>query len=240
MLAGIRDIFVTHWPELFGLEPQPLTDFGIESTGRQGLAGAAWLLLPVIGIPAVRIAMRAIRRGSTTSASPFSRYLVVVAVLSIAGYLVGRCGVVDFYTMRYELMSVLGAVGLGAWFLRDERSRTIRTVWLASCAAVFLLAGSAHVRLIAEYLTHPPVPAKRELIDALDARGVHHAYGDYWTSYYVTFLTRERIIVASTEVPKVRTHNREVDAHRDQAIAILRHKCVGGEQLTRVFWACRP
>src|SRR5260221_12552498 len=51
--SGVRQLFTAHWPELFGLEPQPLTDFGIESTLTQGLSGAAWLLVPVLGIPLV-------------------------------------------------------------------------------------------------------------------------------------------------------------------------------------------
>src|SRR5829696_1915438 len=56
--SGAGRILTVHWPELFGLESQPLTDFGIESAARQGLAGGAWLLLPVFAIPLVRGAWR--------------------------------------------------------------------------------------------------------------------------------------------------------------------------------------
>ena len=66
--AGAGRIFTVHWPELFGLEPQPLTDFGIESTVRQGLTGSAWLLVPVFGIPVVRVwTARASRLAPRTS-----------------------------------------------------------------------------------------------------------------------------------------------------------------------------
>jgi len=106
--------------------------------------------------------------------------------------------------------------------------------------AVVGLSAVAHIRLLTEYATAPPVPAKRELIRALEARQIRYAYADYWTSYYVTFMTGERIIVASTEVVKVRTHNNEVDAHRGEAILISRRPCAGGEELTPAFWACRP
>jgi hypothetical protein len=235
IVAGAGNILTVHWPELFGLEPQPLTDFGIESAVRQGLAGAAWLLVPVLLIPIGRLA--ATRRDEDAG---FCGYLVLVALLSITGYLVGRCGLIDFYTMRYELLSTLGAVGLAGWYLQRERSNAMRTLWALSCAGIFVLSASAHARLIAEYATDPPVPAKRQLIDALDARNVRYAYADYWTAYYVTFMTRERIIVASTEVVKVRSHNRDVDAHRGEAVLISRHACVGGQQLTPAFWACRP
>jgi hypothetical protein len=232
--SGAKNILTVHWPELFGLESQPLTDFGIESAGRQGFPGAAWLLIPVLLIPAVRLIARRAPRPELPS------YLVLVAALSVAGYLVGRCGVIDFYTMRYELLSVLGIAGLAAWYLLREQSRGILAAWLACCALVFGLSSVAHARLLREYATHPPVPLKVELIDALEARGVRYAYADYWTAYYVTFMTRERIIVASDSVVKVRTHNTEVDAHRAEAIRISRRPCDGGEPLTPAFWACRP
>ena len=232
--AGAKNIVTVHWPELFGLESQPLTDFGIESTGRQGFPGAAWLLVPVLLIPVARLVSRPSDRPA------FPSYLVVVAALSVAGYLVGRCGVIDFYTMRYELLSVLGAAGLAAWYLLREESRVVRTLWLACCAVMFAVWVTAHVRLIEEYATRPPVPLKAELIQALETRGVRYAYADYWTAYYVTFMTRERIIVASDAVVKVRTHNTVVDAHRGEAIRISRRPCDGGEQLTPAFWACRP
>jgi hypothetical protein len=233
--AGMRQLFMVHWPELFGLEPQPLTDFGIESVVRQGFSGAAWLLVPVFGIPLISLARGA--RGAA-AVKDFPAYLMLVATLSVAGYLVGRCGLIDFYTMRYELLSPLGAAGLAATYLRVERSRVVGAAWIACASAVFAVSTLAHARLLAEYATHPPVPLKQDLIRALDARGVRYAYADYWTAYYVTFMTRERIVVASDAIVKVRTHNRLVDAHRADAIRITRRPCAGGEQLTPAFWSC--
>jgi hypothetical protein len=245
MLRGTRRLFAVHWPELLGLEPQPLTDFGIESTGRQGAPGAAWLLLPALGIPFVRLTAAAMARRDPRLTSPtthldFCRYLTLAATFSVVGYLAGRCGEIDFYTMRYELLSVLGAAGLAAWFLRVEPSRTLLGVWACCCGAIFIIAFSAHARLLAEYATHPPVAAKQELIVALEARGVRYGYADFWVAYYVTFMSKERIILASEDLVKVRTHNRLVDAHRAEAIRVSRRPCPGGDQLTPAFWACRP
>lgn len=243
--AGLGRLVTVHWPELFGLEPQRLTDFGIESTVRQGLSWSAWLLLPAFGIPFVRIAAE--RPPSRAAGAPafggsdFCAYLVIVAVLSLTGYLVGRCGAIDFYTMRYELLSVLGAVGLAGWYLQVERSRSAGTLWAVSCAAIFAISLTAHARLLAEYTTHhQPVPLKQELIRELDARGIRYAYADFWTAYYVTFMTRERIIVASDDAVKVRTYNRLVEAHRNEAVRISRRPCPHGQQLTAAFWSCPP
>jgi hypothetical protein len=246
--GGIGQIATIHWPMLFGLEPLRLSDIGIESTVWQGLGGSAWLLAIALGIPVVRLALlkgRTVRkmrreREAFTANTAFARYLVVTAALSIAGYLVGRCGVVEFYTMRYELLSVLGACGVAAWYLRMEHSRAWGMPWGGAVATVLAVSVTAHARLFSEYATQPPISAKQELIRALEARGVRYAYSDFWTSYYVSFMTRERVVVASDEIPKVRTHNRLVDAHRDEAIRISRRPCPEGEQLTSAFWSCRP
>jgi hypothetical protein len=237
--AGAGQLFTTHWPELFGLEPQPLTDFGIESAVTQGLAGAAWLLVPIFGIPVGRWAMGGGRgaRGEERGAD-VCVYLVVVALLSLIGYLVGRCGLIDFHTMRYELLSPLGAAGLSAAFLRSGPPRALTAAWAACAGVMFALSLTSHARLVTEYLTRRPLPAKMELVHALEARGVRYAYADYWTAYYVTFLTRERIIVAADAVVKIRTHNRLVDAHRGEAIRISRTPCPGGSALTRAYWEC--
>jgi hypothetical protein len=238
--SGAGRLFTTHWPELYGLERQPLTDFGIESAGRQGLPWGPWLLLPVIGIPTMRLMTSRASR-LTPPASDFPAYLLLVSGLSVAGYLVGRCGAIDFYTMRYELLSVLGAVGLAGWYLRVERSRPVLAVWTMGCAAIFAISIAGHARLLAEYAAgRQPFPLKQDLIRELDARSIHYAYADYWTSYYVSFMTRERIIVASDEVVKVRTYNRLIGVHRDEAIRISRRPCPGGQPLTPAYWACKP
>jgi hypothetical protein len=239
--AGAGRILTVHWPELFGLEWQPLTDFGIESLVWQGLPRAGWLLVPVFGIPLARMSWpRPPAARLPPYTSDFSIYLVLVAGLSLTGYLVGRCGAIDFYTMRYELLSVIGSVGLAGWYLRIERSAALAAVWMFCCAAIFAISAAAHVRLLAEYATRPPTPLKQELIRALEARNLRYAYADFWTAYYVSFMTRERIVVASDDAVKVRTYNRIVDAHHDEAIRISRRPCPNGEQLTPAFWSCKP
>lgn len=245
IVSGLGRIVTVHWPELFGLESQPLTDFGIESGVRQGLRGSAWLLLPVLGIPAIRLlasrlGARPSDREPDVSSRDFCAYLVLVAGFSLAGYLVGRCGAIDFYTMRYELLSVIGLAGLAGWYLRVEGSAPLAALWALSCAAVLTISTTAHVRLLAEYATHPPAALKQELIRELDARHIRYAYADFWTAYYVSFMTRERIVVASDDAVKVRTYNRLVDSHRTEAIRISRRPCPDGEQLTSAFWSCQP
>ncbi len=240
MVRGAGALFTLHWPKLFGLEPQRLTDFGIESTLRQGWSGAAWLLVGVFGIPLVRVAATVTRTRGWAPQYDLCAYLVLVALLSATGYVAARCGEVNFYTMRYELLSLLGACGLAAWYLAVERARVLRVTWMALAALVVGVSLAAHARLIGEYLTGPPVPAKRLLIEQLDARGVRYGYADFWVAYYVTFMTRERIQLAANDAVRIRTYNRIVDAHPEDAVRVSRAPCAGGTQVTPAFWFCAP
>ena len=142
------------------------------------------------------------------------------------------------YTMRYELLSVLGAVGLFAWYLRVETSAAVRTLWTVLLLAVVSIAAAAHVRLWREYLTSPPVTPKQRLIEQLEARRIHYGYADFWVAYYVTFMTNERVTLAATDAVRIRTYNRIVDAHRAVAVRVSRTPC--GEQVTPAFWICAP
>jgi|1186.fasta_scaffold19691_1 hypothetical protein len=238
MMRGVGKLFASHWPTLFGLQVRQLTDAGIESRNTQGLTGSAFLLIAAAGVPLVLIVARLMANRRWLPEYDPCAYLTLVGLLSVTGYVGGRCGVVAFNTMRYELLSVLGAAGVFAWYLIIERSPGMRTAWMAIASLVLCVSVAAHARLIAEYLTGPPVPAKQLLIEQLDARGVHYGYADFWVAYYVTFMTRERVQLAATDAVRIRTYNRVVDAHRDEARRVSRTRCAGGEQITPAFWLC--
>lgn len=237
---GAWRMLTEHWPVLFGTRVLPLTDFAIDSRMHQGLPGS-WLVLAGMAV----VALAGIARGAGSGRTwklpdPFSAYLVLVSLLSAAGYVLGRCGEVDFVVMRYELLSVLGAVGIGAWFLRVERSAVLRRAWIALACAVVAVAALAQGRLLVEYLSHPPEGAKQLIVKHLEARGVRYAYSDYWTAYPLTFLTNERIIVASNDFVRIREYNRIVDEHHAEAIRISRTPCDNGRQILRNIFLCSP
>ena len=234
---GAWRMLTEHWPVLFGTRVLPLTDFGIGSEAHQGLPGTGFVLGAMALVALAGIARGARQARSWKLPDPFSAYLVLVALLSAAGYVVGRCGEVDFVVMRYELLSILGAVGLGAWFLRVERSVLLRRIWIGLACATVAVAALAQGRLLAEYVRHPPESAKQQIVKQLEARGVQYAYSDYWTAYPITFLTNERIIVASDFV-RIRQYNTIVDAHRAEAVTISRTPCEGGRPIIRGVYIC--
>ena len=191
------------------------------------------------GLPLSGVAARGHRRWRHAVGIAFSRrlrglefcaFLVLTALFSITGYVVGRCGAIDFYYMRYELLSLLGAAGLAGWFLAADPQRPVRRAWLALVFAWFTIVAIPHVQLWNEYLRHPPEDIRRTLIAHLDARGVRYAASRYWVAYALTFLTDERIVVKSSDFVRIREYEKIVDAHAAEMVRIERDPCPGGEE----------
>jgi hypothetical protein len=237
-LGGAGRLFSVHWPAILGTAQYPLTAFSIESRVTQGLASSSWLPAAVV---LLSIAGIAIGTGSTAPKRPaprFAQYLVLVGLLSVAGYLFGRCGEVNFYSMRYELLSVLGIAGLAGWFLSVRPATALRSAWTAALAAWILLLAVPQVRLIAEYAKDPPVPAKRELIRALDAAGIRYGTADYWLAYYLDFMTGERMVFAADAPQRILLYNRIVADHASEAVRLSRRRCDGGIALVPGVYQC--
>jgi hypothetical protein len=251
-LGGVGRLFDVHWPAILGTAPYPLSAFSIESRVGQGLAGSSWLpaLIVVLSVVGIAIARRStpesrlhqgfhLRRGFGAQGPPrFAHYLVLVSLCSIGGYLFGRCGEVNFFAMRYELLSLLGIVGLAGWFLSVAPPRPLQVAWMAAFAAWMLLLTVPHVRLIAEYGRDRPVPAKQELIRALDAAGIRYGKADYWLAYYIDFMTNERMVFAATEPQRILLYNKIVADHAAEAVRLSRRPCDGGLILIPGVYQC--
>lgn len=230
---GFWRVVTEHWPLLFGTRPEAMRDHAIATDLWQGVAfgwivPAAVLLIAIGGIVHRLLADRAWRREYD-----FCAYLALLGSLSIVGYVIGRCGAVDL--LRYELLSLAGAVGLGGWFLLTVQSTALRRVWLALVCACALIAAVPGTRLLYEYVAHPPAGAKRLIARHLEARGIKYATSDYWLAYSLTFLTNERVIVASDDFVRIATYKKLVEQHQDEAVRIMRKPCPGGTPIAGVY-----
>lgn len=232
--TGAYRLATEHWPVLFGTLPEPVSDFGVVTAVTQGLPWSGTLLAALIALAIAGVAI-----GRRVRGLEFCAFLVLTAVLSIAGYVVGRCGAIDFYYMRYELLSLAGAAGLGGWLLATQAPKNLKRVWLALALLWFALVAIPHVRLWNEYLRQPPEDIRRTLIAHLDARKVRYAESRYWVSYALTFLTDERIIVKSSDFIRVQEYQRGVDAHANEMLRIERDPCPGGEEVMPRVYFCR-
>lgn len=238
MATGIARLATLHWAALFGLSPHRLVDFGIESEAIQGLPWLGLVLAGAMTVAAARIAVHLWRERRWAPENDFCAYLVLVGAFSAAGYALGRCAVILIQTMRYDLLSVIGAIGLGAWFLVVERRRWVRRAWVGVVLAWALVAVAAHGRLWSEYVTHPPIGDKQLIARYLEARGIKYASADYRIAYDVTFLTNERIIVASNEVVRIQLYQQIVADHRAESVIISRQPCDDGRRMFEGVWFC--
>jgi hypothetical protein len=53
-------------------------------------------------------------------------------------------------------------------------------------------------------------------------------------------VTHERIIVTPEEFPRIVEYDRQVDAHRSEAIRIARSPCAGGKEVIQGIYFCPP
>jgi len=238
--SGVVDLVSLHWPMLFGVRRQPVLDFGVDTTAVQGIAWGAALLAAVLLLPLISIGARLASERRWRTEYEFCAYLVLSALLSCAGYILGRCGQVGLGgLMRYEMLSLLGAAGLGAWSLRAGVRWAGRT-WMAAALVIVATAAVAHTQVLAQYLRYPPVSAKLMLARQLEARGVRYATSDYWIAYAVTFLTNEKTKIASTDLVRIREYNRLVESHPEETIRISREPCPNGHRAIEGIYFCNP
>jgi hypothetical protein len=236
-VAGAGRLFTIHWPAILGTAPLPLASFSIESRVTQGLAWSGWLPAAIVLLGAAGI-VRARRRPGQGARPRFAQYLVLAGTFSVAGYLFGRCGEVSFYTLRYELLSLLGIVGLAGWFLSVRPPAALQAAWGVLLAAWIALLAVPQARFIAEAATDPPVPAKHALIETLHAQHIRYGTADYWLAYYIDFLTRERMIFAADAPQRILLYNRIVAEHANEAVRLSRRRCDGGTVLVPGVYRC--
>jgi hypothetical protein len=239
-LIGAWRLVVLHWPLLFGVSPQRLDAFGIDSNASQGVPWSGLVLAAAMALAVVRIVTVLWRDRRWRAEYDFCAYLILIGACSAGMYALGRCGVIALGTMRYDLLSLLGAVGVAAWYLAVERRVVIRRIWIGAVLLWTVVSALGHYRVWAEYVSHPPIGDKRLIARYLEAKGIRYATSDYWIAYNVTFVTNERVIVASNTKIRIDAYQREVARHRAESVVIARQPCGGGERVFEGVWFCPP
>ena len=78
-------------------------------------------------------------------------------------------------------------------------------------------------------MIRPPDNAHRVLADYLTSHRIRYATTGYWDSYRVTFLSKERVILASDDIVRIPGYQLRVDRNRANAARIVRMPCHEGE-----------
>jgi hypothetical protein len=87
-------------------------------------------------------------------------------------------------------------------------------------------------RVVREFVQSPPANPHRELADYLVSHGIRYARGGYWDAYVVTFLARERVVIASTEQVRISAYGALVDQHASEAVNLVRQPCEGERRVS--------
>lgn len=102
---------------------------------------------------------------------------------------------IDPSTLRYFFPLFL-CLPLGiAWIAKAAGSISR---WLAYALIALYLANSVDANVQALKRHENPVP-QQVLSDHLAQRGIRGGYANYWIAYYVTFISRENLVIVSTE-----------------------------------------
>ena len=215
-------------PTLFGMMPAPLSAFRMTTDLVAGSFRVWWVVVGGLALIVIRRSGPA-RRSDRTG---FALYLTMVGAFTALAYPLS-CNVA-LHTpplLRYLLLAVLLPVGLTAWLLARERS----PIWRGVVVSLMLVWSAANladnVRLVRTTVADPPVSEHRILVDYLLAHHVRYARAIYWDAYMVDFLSRERVIAASTDIIRIPEYQEEVDAHAADAVMLQRMPCSGDERV---------
>jgi hypothetical protein len=236
-LARLRLLLTQGLPDLFGARPLPLFTDGIWGDGNAGswLGGAT--LVAALALCVARLPWIA-RRGSIRRVQ-FPIFLGLVSVQALAAYGLHGGAELEFRTeLNYVLLVLLMPVALfGAYFLLEKEPGFRRAgVVLVSAWAFSMLVDSAS--LARQYIVSPPPSPHRTVADYLSSHDIRYGWGSYWDSYRVTFLSRERVLVASEDVVRITAYQAIVEQNQAIAVQLVRLPCTEGTRVAE--WCVVP
>ena len=157
----------------------------------------------------------------------FPIYIALVGLAAALVPAVARCGAV---IERYVLLALFLIPGIIALYLAVERNTKLRTI-IVSVVLLWAAANTVdYVRYARDRYGSPP-DSRQVLADYLVSNGIRFAIGDYWTAYNVTFRSREKVIMASSDFIRIRQYQDIVSRRRSDAVRVTRRPCEGGQEV---------
>ena len=223
--ANVQALVAEALPALFGLQPLPLSALRMTTPVVAGSFAVGYIVFAGLIVMLTRF----LRHRAVPA---FAGYLILVGVFT-AGVYPLSCQVMLHAPplFRYLLLCLFIPVGLIGMFLAGETSRVMRAI-VAGVVLVWSAANLADtVRVMRTAVADPPLNEHRALVDYLLSHRVRYARAIYWDAYVVDFLSRERVITASTDVVRIPEYQEEVDAHAPDAVMLQRMPCEGTERV---------
>jgi hypothetical protein len=174
-------------------------------------------------------------RGRPTSTA-FIWYLLAVGVAASGMFVIARP--LTDATHRYFLLALYIPIGLTAAWLALEPRRHVRVAIVTTMIGWGALSAIDNYRQAARYVSGYEPNKIRELANALEARGLHVAEAGYWRAYKLSFLTEERLKIASTDYSRIDEYRRLADREGDRLLRLQEQPCPGGEPVVE-HYLCR-
>jgi hypothetical protein len=230
-LARMGTLLTSGVPDMLGASTYSLRTYSFPSDMSAGSSFAGAVLGAAVVIAAGRLLWICAHEQARPAGDDvrFTTYLAVLAVLNLLIYGVnGGIDPSEAAILRYALFAPLLVVSLSARYFLREPSR----VWAMTVAVCLALWATGNVvdngRLIAQMKADPPPRSHRVMANYLMNHGIRHARANYWDAYVITFLSAERVIVASTGTVRISAYQASVHDHADTAVTLVRQPCNGG------------
>ncbi len=239
--ANLGMLATSYLGVLLGPVPMPLSSAAVHSAVAQGLPWA-W---PVIGGVLLVLSLRtagAWRQLWAARGEPLVQlgtFLTLVGAQAVLVYAISRCGELSVLTIRYALLGVFLPTGLGLLAWAAAPMRPWRAVLATTLVALALLNGWPHARLWREQATSFTPPNRMQLAIALEAQGIRYARSDYWTAYYVDFVSQERVIVGADTLSRIDIYEHALAQHADDVVRIATRPCGQAPPIVPGFYICR-
>jgi hypothetical protein len=199
------------------------------SDAPQGRNWVGYLLGLALLAAVVRLALLPDAGCPKTERPLFAWYVLGIGIVAAVAYAVTRPG--DEVIRRYILLTLFIPVGLVGLWLTVEPNRRLR-----QAVAVFVLGWASiaavdHWRQFDRFRSGQVPDPMCDLVSALGARGVSVAEAPYWRAYKLTFLMKERVKVASTDVVRIAEYQRLASAAGADLVRVQEEPCAGGTQV---------
>lgn len=235
-LGRLRDMIGGHIPLLLGITR---FETGIAPQGRSWLAWPAGTMGLALG---ARVAYLAWNRRAPRPAdrgvgrAGFAWYLLGVGLVAAGAFVMTRPVIAPY--ARYGLLVLLIPVGLTGVMLSLEHSRWIRGLVVAAVFGWTALSVADHLAFLRSYTGPGRANELRELADELADRRIDVAASGYWRAYKLTFLTGERVKVASSDFIRITEYQQLAREKGAELIEIREEPCPGGERIAS-WYLCR-
>ena len=189
----------------------------------------------------IALGLRRARLHGPSEMTWFGLYLVIVGLAAVLAYGTTRCGHASVFTLRFLLLAMLAPTGALTLGLERERHVGVR-VLLGGVVALWTgISAINTATLIRHYAMSPPERSYSQLAAYLERAQIRYIEADYWTGYYVAYVTDERI-VPLTNFDRIHAYVLAVGANRDR-VAVIGHRsaprCPDGVQVD-AFVVCAP